>query len=511
MKQDDAGKRVPSTESEGLLRAVVETAVDGILTIDERGTVRTMNAAAERIFGYAAAEVIGRNVNVLMPEPYRTEHDRYLANYFATNVPRIIGIGREVEGRRKDGTVFPLELSVSETWVGEARIFTGIVRDITARKAAEEALRISEGLLRAVVDTAVDGILTIDERGAVRTMNPAAERIFGYRSDEVVGQNVRILMPEPYRTEHDGYLDSYLRTGERKIIGVGREVVGLRKDGSVFPMELAVSETQLEDRRIFTGIVRDITARKRAEMDLERQANALARQAVELARSNSELERFAYVASHDLQEPMRTVSAYAQLLGRRYRGKLDREADEFITFMTTGVARMQTLLDDLLAYSRVESRGAALAVVDGEAVITRVLDDLRLAIGESGAVITRDKMPRVLADATQLAQVLLNILSNALKFRGKRQPRIHIGVTEQGDEWRFFIRDNGIGIDPEYHEQVFVIFQRLHTIEEYGGTGIGLAICKRIIERHGGSIGVESRLGEGSTFWFTIPKRQRHR
>jgi len=249
----------------GLLRAIVDTAVDGILTIDEMGNILSANPAVERIFGYTAAELIGKNVKSLMPDPYRSEHDSYLANYRETGDPKIIGIGREVQGLRKDGTIFPIDLSVSETITPTERIFTGIVRDISERKASEEALRKERALLRAVVDTAVDGIITIDQKGTIITANPAVERIFGYSNQEIVGQNVKMLMPEPYHSEHDQYLDNYRYTGRAKIIGSGREVLGRRKEGYLVPIELAVSETSTEQGAIYTGILRDVSERKRSE------------------------------------------------------------------------------------------------------------------------------------------------------------------------------------------------------------------------------------------------------
>jgi two-component system sensor kinase FixL len=486
--------------SEQLLRSIVDNTLDGIITIDERGTVKSFNRAAERVFGYAEDEVIGRNVNMLMPEPYHGEHDGYLSNYVGTGQAKIIGIGREVVGRRKDGSTFPMDLAVSEFWLETGRYFTGIVRDITERKRAEEELREAEGRMRSVVDHVIDGIITIDERGTVATFNPAAEKIFGYAAAEVMGRNVNMLMPEPYHGEHDGYLRNYLATGHAKIIGIGREVVGRRKDGSTFPMDLAVSAFHLGKRRYFTGIVRDISERKRVEEDL--------RTAIEeLARSNLDLEQFAYVASHDLQEPLRAVAGCVQVLQRRYAGELDERAHELIAHAVDGVSRMQALIHDLLAYSRVGSRGQAFEPTDCGEVLAQALANLATAVEESAAVITSDELPVLRADRGQLAQLFQNLLANAIKFRGDRAPRIHVGARRRPGAWELSVRDNGIGVLPEYFDRIFVIFQRLHTRAEHPGTGIGLAVCKKIIERHGGRIWVESQPGEGTTMFFTVPDR----
>lgn len=264
-RRRDVGTEVRLMHVEARTGAILNAAVDGIITIDEQGRIEGLNRAAEAIFGYTETEVLGRNVNMLMPEPDRTRHDSYLRNYLWSGQAKIIGIGREVTGLRKDGRTFPMDLAVGEARIGGRRVFAGTVRDISSRKLTESRLRESEARTRAILDAAVDGIITIDEAGIVRSVNPAAERIFGYRAVELVGHNINMLMPEPYRSEHNGYLANYMHTGQARIIGLGREVQGQRKDGSVFPMDLAVGEGVLAGGRIFAGFVRDITDRKAVE------------------------------------------------------------------------------------------------------------------------------------------------------------------------------------------------------------------------------------------------------
>ncbi|MFL6579127.1 MAG: PAS domain S-box protein, partial [Burkholderiales bacterium] len=276
----ELSKAGPAPDAEERMRSVVNHVIDGIITIDEVGTVTTFNPAAERIFLYQSNQVIGQNVKMLMPEPYHGEHDGYISNYKNTGKAKIIGTGREVTGQRSDKSTFPMELAISEFRLGNKRYFTGIVRDITGRKQAESELRQAEERMRSVVNHVVDGIISIDERGQVTTFNPAAEKIFGYRAEEVIGKNVKMLMPEPYRQGHDGYIHNYTTTGQAKIIGIGREVAGRRKDGRQFPMELAISEFPLGANRYFTGIVRDITERKEAEAEL-RQAEERMRSVVD--------------------------------------------------------------------------------------------------------------------------------------------------------------------------------------------------------------------------------------
>jgi light-regulated signal transduction histidine kinase (bacteriophytochrome) len=237
----------------------------------------------------------------------------------------------------------------------------------------------------------------------------------------------------------------------------------------------------------------------------KRMEKALRKKTEELARSNEDLEQFAYVASHDLQEPLRMVTSYVQLLSKRYKAKLDADANEFIDFAVDGAVRMRKLINDLLTYSRVGTQGKGLSPTDSEAVLAQSVDDLKVTIEENGALVTHDPLPTVMADSPQLEQLFQNLIGNAIKFRGNEPPRVHISASRNGKGWVFSIRDNGIGMAPEYSERVFVIFQRLHSRQEYAGTGIGLAVCKKIVERHGGHIWVESDVGKGATFRFTIP------
>ena len=263
--------------------------------------------------------------------------------------------------------------------------------------------------------------------------------------------------------------------------------------------------TAVENAQYYEQAQQEIAERQRAEQELELHAEELERYALELEHSNQELQQFAYVASHDLQEPLRMVTSYVQLLERRYGGQLDADADEFIGFVVDGAQRMQELIRGLLAYSRVGSQAEPFRPTDGQHALDQALANLQVAIQECGAIVTHDPMPTVVADPTQLMQVLQNLIGNAVKFRGERAPEIHVGVEHRDRAWLFSVRDNGIGIASQYTERIFVIFRRLHTRQEYPGAGIGLAICKRIVERHGGRIWVEAEPGKGSTFYFTLP------
>ncbi len=367
------------------------------------------------------------------------------------------------------------------------------------RIQAETAVRQSEERFRLLVEGARDyAIFMLDPSGRVSIWNTGAERMKGYSAAEVIGEHFARFYP-PEDVER-GLPDAELQTAARE----GRlesEGWRVRKDGSQFWANAII--TALRDGHGgllgFAKVTRDVTERKRAEDELKRTAR-------ELARSNAELEQFAYVASHDLQEPLRAVSGCVELLQRRYEGQLDARADEFISHARAGAARMRDLINDLLAYSRVSTRGSALAATDCNVALDTALANLSVAIRESGALVTKDRLPTVMADSTQITQVLQNLLGNAIKFRAARTPEIHVGAERNGGAWLFSVRDNGIGMEAVYSERIFKVFQRLHTRREYAGTGIGLAICKKIIERHGGRIWVTSQPNEGSTFHFTIPE-----
>jgi PAS domain S-box-containing protein len=356
---------------------------------------------------------------------------------------------------------------------------------------------------RGLLESAPDPIVIVDQQGTIRIVNRQVERVFGYARDEILGQQVEVLLPERFRGAHTGHRNGYMHEPHTRPMGIGLELFGRRKDGSEFPVEISLSPMQADGGLLVTSIIRDLTGRKQVE-------DRLRATAADLARSNAELEQFAYVASHDLQEPLRMVASYTQLLGRRYKGKLDEDADEFIEFAVDGARRMQELINDLLTYSRVGSRALELAPVDTGRTIDRVIADLGGAIEDSEARITRDaSMPTIQADPTQLQQLFQNLIANGIKFRrADVPPEVQISASSAAAGlWQFRVSDNGIGIEPQYLDRIFVLFQRLHSRAEYPGTGIGLAICRKIVERHGGSIQVESEPGQGTTFEITLPER----
>ena len=772
-------------ESEARMRGVVDTAVDGIITIDSQGVMQTVNPAALIIFGYGLEELIGRNVSMLMPEPDKSRHDQYLRNYLEPGQRKIIGIGLQVLGRRKDGATFPMELSVSEVWLGETRIFTGIVRDITdrkkaeenllcseqryrsfveasaqvvwqtnpvgevdveipawqtytgqsfeearglgwmnairlddhaqvsaawskavqtrslyeveyllrrhdgewrsvlargvpviadgsvirewigtciditERKQAEEDLRQSEEKYRAIVESATEyAIFTLDNQWRVTSWNSGAQHLLGYPESEIVGQSMdQIFVEEDRRlgapdndrrdvltagrtknerwyqrkdgsrfygigimvAQHDseGRLVGFLKilqdiTERKKIeetlqqseaqlktivesLSEGLIVADLDGQlvhwnraalemhgytsleecrrrlpeliesfqlwdlsGAAVPLEewpltrvlrgeplhdwdLRVRRIQTERERVFSynGMlvrdvherplmavltINDVTERKQIELELERRVAERTAQLeqsyqdlgslnAKLEVSNRELQDFAFVASHDLQEPLRKVMAFGDMLVAQCGTGLDETGTDYLRRMQTAAKRMQTLISDLLQFSRVTSKAQPFTRLDLRQVAESVLGDLEVRLKQSGASVELGELPQIDADPTQMRQLLQNLIGNAIKFaQPETPPRVQVyAEQEEAGRLRLFVKDNGIGFEEVYLDRIFTVFQRLHERGAYEGTGIGLAICRKIAERHGGAITARSRPGEGATFIVTLPYRQNSR
>jgi len=498
---DDACRDLTSsTEADAKYRGLLEAAPDAMVVVDQSGKIVLLNLQAEKQFGYRRDELIGQPVTNIIPEGFA---ERLIADGVrsaAEALAQQIGAGIELIGLRKDGSEFPIELMLSPLESPDGVLITAAIRNISVRKAAEKVLAHMEGRYRGLLEAAPDAMVVVDQRGEIVLLNVQAEKQFGYRRDELLGQKVTNIIPEGFaeRLVADG-----LRSAEDALaqqIGMGIELIALRKDRSEFPIELMLSPLSGADGILVTAAIRDITARKSAEAHLLQKIE-------ELNRSNEELGQFAYIASHDLQEPLRMVASYTRLLSKRYKGQLDAQADEFIDFAEDGANRMQRLIQDLLAYSRIGTRGEERREIESEVALEHALMNLRGAIEESGALVTHDALPIVLGDETQLIQLFQNLVGNAIKYQGGPDvPLIHVSaVSSEGDnKWVFSVNDNGLGIDDLYFEKIFGMFQRLHRRDEFDGTGIGLAICKKIVERHGGSISVESLPGQGSTFRFDL-------
>ncbi len=484
-----------------LLASIVDSSDDAIIGKTLDGIIVSWNRGAQKIYGYSADEVRGKSISILVPPDHPDESLQLLER---------IRQGQSIEHyetihMRKDGKKICASLTISPIKDATGKIIgaSTIAWDITDQKRIEIALRESEARFRSITQSATDAIISADSDDNIISWNKGAQTIFGYTEEEALGKSLTITIPERYRDAHKKGLERVNSTGETRIIGKTVEMVGMRKDGSEFPLELSLSTWKIGTRRLYSGIIRDVTERKQTDEKLKQTL-------AELERSNKDLEQFAYAASHDLQEPLRTVSNFSQLLAKRYKGELDEKADQFIGFIVDGSTRMQEMIDNLLAYSRISTRAKPFEPTNCETVFDQALTNVKMAIEESAALVTHDPLPTVMADASQMVQLFQNLLSNAIKFR-KEKPRITVSAVQKGNEWFFSVEDNGIGMAPEFMEHIFKVFQREHTSAEYPGTGVGLAICKKIVERHGGGIWVESQVGIGSTFYFTIPVRNGER
>jgi len=490
-------------QMEGRYRGLLEAAPDAMVVVNPSGEIVLLNVQAEKQFGYSRDELVGQQVKSIIPEGFA---ERLIADGTRSAPEALaqqIGTGIELTALRKDGSEFPIEIMLSPLENPQGILVTAAIRDISVRRAAEKHLAQMEGRYRGLLEAAPDAMVVVNPSGEIVLLNVQAEKQFGYSRDELVGQKIKRIIPEGFA---ERLIADALRSAEDALaqqIGTGVEINARRKDGSEFPIEIMLSPLENAEGILVTAAIRDITTRKKAEAQLVQKIE-------ELNRSNEELEQFASLASHDLQEPLRMVASYTQLLSRRYKGKLDSDADEFIGFAVDGANRMQRLIQDLLIYSRVGTKGRELLDVSSDAALEQALKNLRHAIEESGAIVTHDPLPMVLADEMQLTQLFQNLIANAIKYQSPGAPKIHISaVLNSWKKWVFSVQDNGLGIEPQYFERIFGMFQRLHKREEFVGTGIGLAICKKIVERHGGKISVESQFGEGSTFYFTLAGRER--
>ena len=474
--------------------ALFDNATDAIFVADPASRqLVDCNKAAEVLTGYSKAELLALSAAELHPPDRREE--------------TMAGFQKQAEGSNvlvvsevltKDNKRIPVEINSSAIITENNNYVFGVFKNITERKAAEQRQTQYLSLLDSTLDSTADGILVLDLEGHVNRYNQNFSDMWGIPAGALdSGEPYSGMEPTITQlTDPDKFFARVMRYSQSPEVADSDTIEF--KDGRFF-------EFNSRPQRIGSKIVgrvwsfRDITERKRAELELVRIAD-------NLARSNRELEQFAYIASHDLQEPLRMVSSYTQLLAKRYEDQLDDKARMFINYAVDGAQRMQGLINDLLTYSRVMTKGKEFTATDSCAALNDSLRSLSATIAESQSLITHDYLPVVKADAVQLAQLFQNLIGNAVKFRADDVPRINVSATDSGREWQFAVSDNGIGIDPKYADKVFEIFQRLHTRAEYPGTGIGLAVCKNIVTRHGGKIWFESEPGKGTTFYFTLPK-----
>lgn len=479
--------------SQARIAALTENAVEAIITVNKQGEIESFNPAAEGMFGYKKEEVIGKSFDVVI---FKNSQSTDIKSLLNEKSKRASPPGHEIVGKRKGGKPFAAHISLSEFSFDGKKLFTGIVHDISEHKRTEEALAESEARLRALVETAVDGIITINEQGIVESFNPASERLFGYPADEVIGKNVKMLMPPPHHEKHDEYIQAYLSTGEKKIIGIGREVMGRKKDGTQFPMHLSVSEINLENRSIFTGIVRDLTTQK----VLQQQILQSERLAV--------IGQMAAKVAHEIRNPLSSISLNAELLEEEIDGLAcdnTEEARSLLHSMSREIDRVTSLTDEYLQFSRLPQ--SQLVKGDLNDLIREFLELLSEEVKQKKIKVVGHGLNRKLAcpfDRAQLRRVLVNIARNAVDAM-PTGGTLTVATETKERQVLIHIRDTGIGIPEEMRDSIFNPF---FTTKEFG-TGLGLAISQQIILEHGGRIYCESEPESGSTFTVELPLQKK--
>jgi PAS domain S-box-containing protein len=477
--------------AEERLRRVVEAAPDGIMVMDAQGKIIIANSQIELFTGVDKSQLLEHSIESYVPELFEAIQN-WDPREMGSPQSKMIGVENELVVHGKNGKNWLVEIGISPLLEDEKLYFIASIVDVRIRKHAEA----NKANMAAIVESSEAAIISMGLDGIVRSWNRAAEKVFGYSSSEMINESISRIIPDDKRDEELDLINSTKRTLEPQQL----ETIRVKKDGTKIFVAVTISPLRSASGKLIgvSKIARDITERIRAEENLRRKV-------LELERSNDELNQFAYVCSHDLQEPLRVIANFNQLLAKRYRGKLDDKADEFIGFTVDASKRMQSLINDLLMYSRVQTKEKTLRPVECTNSVRTAQANLKLAIEESGATFHISELPCVLGDSSQLVQLFQNLIGNAIKFRTEKSPVINISAEKKGDDWIFCVADNGLGLDMQFADKVFVIFQRLHDREAFSGSGIGLAICKKIVQQHGGKIWVESRLGHGASFFFSIP------
>jgi two-component system sensor kinase FixL len=479
-------------EKEAKLRTVIESVPNGIIMVNERGIITLCNSEAERMFGYERDELLGRRVEILVPLKVREKHPEYRDSFLQNPSKRQMGAGRDLSGIRKDGTEIPVEIGLNHIDSDEGLFVVASIVDITERKKQEEKFR-------TIVESVPNGIIMVDTTGTITLSNSEAEKLFGYERGELLGKKVESLVPFRYHGYHTQDRERFIAQPQKRQMGAGRDLSGLCKDGTQIPVEIGLNPIETPEGRFVLASIVDITERKAVDDKLHQAYD-------EVQQKNREMEQFVYTVSHDLKAPLVTSISFIKFLREDVaQGKMDAAADS-LQRLEKAHRRMQELINDLLQVSRLGRVELKLESVAIREVVKEIIQNAaELLPGTNVRVDMSPDLPVVMADSNRVAQVFQNLIGNAMKYASDGpDPVVQIFSADVGEEIHLCVKDNGPGIDPQYHAKIFGLFQRLDSSKE--GTGVGLTIVSRIMQLHGGRVWVQSELGHGAEFWLAFPK-----